>query len=88
MLPYFTFTEEVQGFCSLMGYSVEHGATQAKYVCMYELVYSSRPYIDMYNLEPESHPFIPEAKVLDYLALILDGYSFEDAVKKLGVVWG
>ena len=88
MLPYFKFTEEVQGFCELMGYSVEHGATQAKYVCMYGLDYSSRPHIAMYNLEPETHPFIPEAKVLNYLALILGGYSYEDAVKEIGVVWG
>ena len=87
MLPYFKFTEEVQGFCELMGYSVEHTATQAKYACMYKLDYSSRPYIARYNLDPETHPYIPEAKVLDYLALILAGYSYEDAVKELGVVW-
>ena len=87
MLPYFKFTEEVQGFCELMGYSVEHNATQAKYVCMYDLDYSSRPHIAMYNLDPETHPFIPEAKVLNYLALILGGYSYEDAVKEVGVVW-
>ena len=88
MLPYFKFTEEVQGFCELMGYSVEHGATHAKYVCMYGLDYSSRPHIATYNLKPESHPFIPKAKVLNYLSLILDGYSYEDAVKEVGVVWG
>ena len=87
MLPYFKFTEEVQGFCSLMGYSVEDGATQAKYVCMYGLEYSSRPHIAMYNLEPESHPYIPKAKVIDYLALVLNGYSYEDAVKEVSVVW-
>ena len=88
MLPYFKFTEEVQGFCSLMGYSVEDGATQVKYVCMYGLDYSSRPHIAMYNLDPDSHPCIPKEKVLDYLALILNGYSYEDAVKEIGVVWG
>ena len=87
MLPYFKFTEEVQGFCELMGYSVEHSDTQAKYVCMYGLDYSSRPHIARYNLDPETHPFIPEAKVLNYLALILDGYPYEDAVKEVGVVW-
>ena len=70
-----------------MGYSVEDGATQAKYVCMYGLDYTSRPHIAMYNLESESHPYIPEAKVLDYLALILSGYSYEDAIKEIGVVW-
>ena len=87
MLPYFKFTEEIQGFCELMGYSVEDGATQAKYVCMYGLDYSSRPHIARYSLDPETHPFIPEAKVLNYLALILDGYSYEDAIKEIGVVW-
>ena len=87
MLPYFKFTEEIQGFCELMGYSVERDATQAKYVCMYALDYSKYPHIAMYRLEPETHPFIPEAKVLGYLALILNGYSYEDAVKEIGVVW-
>ena len=88
MLPYFKFTEEIQGFCELMGYSVEHGATHAKYVCMYGLDYSSRPHIATYNLDPESHPFIPNEKVIAYLSCILDGYSYEDAVKEVGVVWG
>lgn len=88
MLPYFIFTEDVQIFCELMGYSVEHGATHAKYVCMYSLQYSSRPHIAMYGLDSESQPFIPNEKVLDYLALILNGYSFRDAVKEIGCCGG
>ena len=87
MLPYFIFTEEVQGFCELMGYSVTHDATPAKYVCMYVLDYSSRPHIAVYNLDPESQPFIPNEKVIAYLSCILDGYSYEDAVKEIDVVW-
>ena len=87
MLPYFKFTEEVQGFCELMGYSVEHNATQAKYVCMYGLDYSSRPYIETYNLDLAISPLIPPNKVLTYLTLMLNGYSYEDAVKEVGVVW-
>ena len=87
MLPYFKFTEEVQGFCELMGYSVEDGATHAKYVCMYALDYTKYPHIAIYNLDPEDDPYIPEAKVINYLSFILDGYSYEDAVKELGVVW-
>ena len=88
MLPYFKFTEEIQGFCELMGYSTEHGATHAKYVCMYGLDYSSRPHIAIYNLDPESHPYIPNEKVIAYLSFILGGYSYKDAVKELGVVVG
>ena len=87
MLPYFIFTEEIQGFCELMGYSVEHSATHAKYVCMYDLDYSPRPHIAIYNLDPESHPYIPNEKVIAYLSCILDGYSYEDAVSELGFVW-
>ena len=71
-----------------MGYSVEHGATHAKYVCMYALDYSKYPHIAIFNLDPETHPYIPNEKVIAYLSCILDGYSYEDAVKKLGVVWG
>ena len=86
MLPYFIFTEEIQGFWQLMGYSVEHGATHAKYVCMYDLDYSKHPHIAIYNLDPEHDPYIPEAKVINYLSFILDGYSYEDAIKELGAV--
>ena len=86
MFPYFKFTEEVQGFCELMGYSVEHDATHANYVCMYTLNYTKCPHIAIYNLNPELHPYIPEAKVIEYLALILEGYSHRDAINELGVV--
>lgn len=87
MLPYLKFTEEVQGFCELMGFSLENGATHAKYACMYPLYYPASPHIAIYNLDPEANPYIPNEKVLYYLALILDGYSYEDAVKEVGVVW-
>lgn len=87
MLPYFIFTEEVQGFCSLMGYTVDADVLYAKYVCMYTLEYSPKPRITSHNLDPDSHPYIPKEKVLDYLALLLDGYSYHDAISELGFVW-
>ena len=88
MLPYLKFTKEVQGFCELMGFSLENGATHAKYICMYPLYYPASPHIAIYSLDPESNPYIPNEKALYYLALILDGYSYEDAIKEVGVVWG
>ena len=86
MLPYFKFTEEVQGFCLLMGYTIDEDTLYAKYACMYVLDYSPKPRITPHVLDPESHPFISNEKVLNYLALILNGYSYEDAVKEIGVV--
>lgn len=88
MLPYFIFTEEIQGFCELMGYSIENGATHAKYVCMYSLHSINYPLIAIYELDPKSNPYIPNEKVIAYLSCLLDGYSYADAVKEVGVVWG
>ena len=87
MLPYFKFTEDVETFCNLMGFTIDEDTLYAKDVCMYTLDYSPKPRITSHVLDPESHPFIPNEKVLNYLALILDGYSYEDAVKAIGVVW-
>ena len=81
MLPYFVCTEEIQSFCQLMGINIDDSASIDKYVCMYQL-----PRITSYNLNLESNPLIPPEKVLEYLTLILNGYSFNEAIKELGVV--
>ena len=85
MLPYFKFTEEVQGFCELMGFTIDN-ASLDKYTCMYELKYFPTPYITSYTLDPDMSPYIPSEKVLEYLTLMLNGYSHHKAVNELNVV--
>ncbi len=86
MLPYFKYTEDVQNFCQLMDFKIDL-PNRYKYVCMYSLDAYPTPVITSYNLECSRSPLIPPEKVLDYLTLILNGYSFKEAVKELGVVW-
>lgn len=86
MLPYFTYTEDVQTFCQLMGYIIDIPEYHIGYVCMYSLDYSPTPRITSYNLDYEISPLMPPEKVIPYLTLILNGYSYENAVKELSVV--
>lgn len=86
MLPYFEYTEDVQNFCQLMGFTVDLPNCHFEYVCMYELEYFPTPYITSYNLDPDKDPLIPSEKVFTYLTLMLNDYSHEKAVKELNVV--
>ena len=86
MLPYFEYTEDVQNFCLLMGFTIDTAVALNRNVCMYDLETGLTPYITSFNLEVTAHPLIPSEKVFDYLTLMLNGYSCEKAVKKLGVV--
>ena len=86
MLPYFKYTEDVQNFCQLMGYTIDSTVALKTNVCMYDLETGLTPYITSFNLEVTAHPLIPPDKVIDYLTLMLNGYSCKKAVKKLGVV--
>lgn len=86
MLPYFEFTEDVQNFCQFMGFTIDSTVALNKNVCMYDLEGRLTPYITSYNLDPDMCPLIPPDKVFDYLTLMLNGYSCEKVVKKLGVV--
>ena len=86
MLPYFKYTEDVQNFCQLVGFAIEDSASLNKYVCMYTLKYRPTPRITSYNLDPATSPLIPPDKVLTYLTLMLNGYSYEKAVNELNVV--
>lgn len=86
MLPYFEFTEDVQSFCKFMGYTIELPTQTNGYVCMYSLEYHKKPHITSYNLDHAISPLIPPDKVIDYLTLILNGYSYEKAVNELNVV--
>ena len=86
MLPYFTYTEDVQNFCYLMGYNIDLPNFPFKYVCSYSLGDFPTPVITSFNLDCSLNPLIPPEKVLDYLTLILNGYSCEEAVEELGVV--
>ena len=85
MLPYFKYTEDVQNFCQFMGFKLDLPNYHFEYVCMYELEDFPTPLITSYNLTLDMGPLIPPEKVLEYLTLILNGYSYEDAVKELGV---
>lgn len=87
MLPYFKYTEEIQTFCELMGYIIRADTSKAKYVCVYSLDYSQIPIITSFDLDTSCSPYIPAEKVIDYLTLILNNYSYEDAIKEIGVVW-
>ena len=86
MLPYFKYTEDVQNFCQLMGFTSGIPETPTEYVCMYSLDYLPTPRITSYNLDPATSPLIPPDKVIDYITLILNGYSYKEAVNELNVV--
>ena len=86
MLPYFEYTEDVQNFCQLMSFKIDLPNRCFEYVCMYLLEYRKKPYITSYNLDLDMSPLIPPDKVIDYLTLMLNGYSFQEAIKELGVV--
>ena len=87
MLPYFKYTEDVENFCKLVGYTIDLPNTNFKYVCTYSLDAFPTPTITSYNLNPARGPLISSEKVLEYLTLILNGYSFAEALKEIGVVW-
>ena len=86
MLPYFKYTEDVHNFCLLMGFTIDPAVALNTNVCMYDLEGRLTPYITTFNLEVTEHPLIPSEKVFEYLTLMLNGYSREKAVEKLGVV--
>ena len=86
MLPYFEYTEDIQNFCQLMGFRIDLPNLHFKYVCMYALEDFSTPHITSYNLDLDTSPLIPPEKVIDYLTLMLNGYSFQKAIKELNVV--
>ena len=86
MLPYFKYTEDIHNFCMLMGFTTEITDQPTGYVCMYSLEHRKKPYITTYNLGVDMSPIIPSEKVIDYLSLMLNGYSFPKAIKELGVV--
>ena len=86
MLPYFEFTEDVQNFCRLMDFTLEFPETTTGYVCMYSLEFHKKPYITSYNLDLDTCPLIPSEKVIDYLTLMLNGYSNQKAVNELNIV--
>ena len=86
MLPYFEYTEDIQNFCQLMGFTTEITDQPAGYVCMYSLEYHPTPHITLYSLNCPTHPLIPPDKVIDYLTLMLNGYSHKKAVNELNVV--
>lgn len=86
MLPYFEYTEDIHNFCQLVGFAIEDSVSLNKYVCMYTLKYHSAPRITSYNLDSATSPLIPPDKVIDYLTLMLNGYSYENAVNELNVV--
>ena len=86
MLPYFEYTEDIQNFCQLVGFAIEDSASLNKCVCMYTLKYHPTPRITSYNLDPATSPLIPPDKVLTYLTLMLNGYSYEKAINEIGVL--
>ena len=86
MLPYFEYTEDIHNFCLLMDFTLDIPKTPAGYVCMYLLGYHKKPYITSYNLDLDTCPLIPPDKVIDYLSLMLNGYSCREAVNELNVV--
>ena len=86
MLPYFKYTEDIQNFCHLMGFIIDLPNLHFEYVCMNSLEYSPIPRITSYNFGPNNDSLIPPEKVIHYLTLILNGYSFKKAVNELNVV--
>ena len=87
MLPYFIFTEDIEGFCQLIGYSIDDNVSINKRVCTYALEGENTPRITTHHLGYEVSPLIPPEKVIVYLTLILNGYSYEEAIKEIDVVW-
>ena len=86
MLPYFEYTEDVENFCQLMGFKIDLPTYTTRYVCTYSLDEFPTPLITSFNLACSLNPLIPPEKVIDYLTLMLNGYSFEKAVNELNVV--
>ncbi len=86
MLPYFKYTEDIQSFCQFMGFTIDSAAALNTNVCMYALEGRVTPYIMSFNLKVTMHPLIPPDKVIDYITLILNGYSYKEAVNELNVV--
>lgn len=86
MLPYFKYTEDIHNFCQLVGFTIENSASLNKYVCMYTLEHNPTPLVTSYNLDLDMCPLIPPDKVIDYLTLMLNGYSYEKAVNELNVI--
>ena len=86
MLPYFEYTEDVENFCQLMGYTIELPDQPHGYVCTYSLDEFPTPIIISFNLSCSLNPLIPPEKVLEYLTLMLNGYSHQKAVNELNVV--
>ena len=86
MLPYFKYTEDIHNFCQLVGFTIEDSASLNKYVCMYVLEHHPTPLVTSYNLDHAASPLIPPDKVIDYLTLMLNGYSYEKAFNGLNVV--
>ena len=86
MLPYFEYTEDIHNFCMLTGFTTEITDQPTGYVCMYSLEYYREPHITLYNLDRAINPLIPSNKVIDYLTLMLNGYSYEKAINEIGVV--
>ena len=86
MLPYFKYTEDIENFCKLMGFTIDLPNFHFEYVCMYPLEDFPTPYITSYNLDLDNSPLIPPEKVFTYLTLMLNGYSHQKAVKELNVV--
>ena len=86
MLPYFKFTEDVQNFCQFMGFTIDSTVALNANVCMYDLEGRLTPYIATFNLKVTAHPLIPPDKVIDYLTLMLNGYSYKKAVNEINVV--
>ena len=86
MLPYFEYTEDIQNFCQLAGFTIENSVSLNRYVCTYLLEFFPTPRIASYNLDPATNPLIPPDKVINYLILMLNGYSYEKAVNELNVV--
>lgn len=86
MLPYFKYTEDVENFCHLMGYTIDLPRFPCAYVCTYSLEEFPTPIITSFNLDCSLYPLIPPEKVIEYLTLILNGYSFNEAIKELGIV--
>ena len=86
MLPYFEYTEDVQSFCLLTGFTLDATVALNTNVCMYDLESSLTPYITSFNLKVTEHPLIPPDKVFEYLILMLNGYSCKKAFNALNVV--
>ena len=86
MLPYFEYTEDVQNFCQFMGFITEITDQFTGYVCTYSLEYHKNPRITSFNLDHTINPLIPPDKVIDYLTLMLNGYSYKKAINEIGVV--